>query len=126
MRGVRLAVIGRDLDLQIRRARHNMLVGHDVAVAVDDEARAEALECLPNFTRTAAVIVAEKLRIEFFVGIADLPANDALGVDVYDRGQDFRDRDHGRLGRRISLTECAYAAKRERRENDPSAHERWK
>src|SRR6266705_5178223 len=84
-----------------------MLIGHDVSGWIDEKAGAKALQRLSNLARAAA-ISSKKLRSKLFEGIADLTPNDSFRIDVDDRRQYFRDREHGRLRSGIGLgkTNC--------------------
>ena len=101
---VNFSIIHRHLDFQISRALHDMLVGDDISRWIDDEARAEALQSLPDFSGMAPVI-AKVLRCEIFEGIADPAPDDPLRIDVNDCGQNLGHRLHRRLCGRVSLGE---------------------
>jgi hypothetical protein len=54
-----------------------VIVHHDIARGIDDESRAKALKCLPNFAGTTP-IVAEVLRGKVFKRIADPASYDPV------------------------------------------------
>src|SRR5436190_1651993 len=107
-----------------------MLIGHDVAGGIDDKARTETLQGLPNLPRPA-LIISKKLRVKVIKRIADGPADDAFGIDVYDGGKDLRHSQNRGFRRRISrwrggggLRECwlvGYGQQPER-EHAPNGH----
>ena len=102
MRVVSFAVVGRDLNFQVRRARDHVLVGHDIPGWVDNESGTETLQRLPDLARTSLVIT-KKLRIKIFDRIADAPPDHALGVNIDDGRQDLCNCQHSGLSRRIGL-----------------------
>src|SRR4051812_39538892 len=81
-----------------------MLVGDDISRAIDDKSGAEALQRLPNFSRSS-LIIGEELRIEVIERIPHGPPDDTFGVDIDHRRQNLRNRNHGGLGGRICLAE---------------------
>ncbi len=99
---VGLPVVHRHLDLQIGRALHDVLVGHDITRGIDDESRAKALKGLPDFAGPAAII-AEELRREIFKRIAHPAPDDPLRIDVDDSGQNLGHSQHRRLGGGVRL-----------------------
>src|SRR5690242_17398596 len=97
---IALVVVCDDLDFKIGRALDDVLVGYDVAARIDQKSGAETLQALPDFAWAVAVN-AEKLRGKIIKRVANLSPNDAFGVDVHDRRQNLRDREHGGLACRI-------------------------
>jgi hypothetical protein len=68
-----------------------VLIGHNVTGRVNDETGAKTLQTLSDFAWLTAVGAKEFGR-EIFEWIADLPAHDALGINVNDGRHHFRDR----------------------------------
>ena len=102
MRAVGFAVIRRHFDFQIGCAFDDVLVGDDVTGRIDNEPGTETLQRLPDLARMP-VVVAEELRVKIFNRIAHRAADYALSVDVHDRRQNFRDREHRWFSRGIGL-----------------------
>ena len=88
MRIVGLAVVRRDVNLQVRGALNHVLVGNDVACRIHNKTRAEALQGLANLAGADA-IVAEELRVKILNRIAHRALHHAFGINIHNRRQNL-------------------------------------
>ena len=96
------AVVRRHGNFQLRGALDDVLIGDDVAGRIDDEPRAEALHFLREDAR-AAHGAAEELVEQLVARIAHGALDDALGVDVHNRGHGLGHGEDRGLGGGIGL-----------------------
>jgi hypothetical protein len=90
------------VNLQIRSTLYHMLVRYYVTRRIYDETGSQTLQGLTNFARPKPIVTKE-LRVKIVERIAHGAPDDALGIDIDYRGQDFRHGQNGWFRSRISL-----------------------
>ena len=104
---ISFTVICRHVNFQVRRALDYVLIGYDVTSRINNETGTKTLQSLANLARPGAV-VAEKLRVKIFEGIAHGAPNDPFSIDVHHCRQHLTYSQNRRFRRRVGLckTRC--------------------